>query len=258
MSGVEVCVGRAHAFVAAEGSEFDQLFLDTLLRERTAAELLEAVARLQQPDGSIPPLGGEPGAGAESTAACLERLDAVGLLDHPIPERAAAFLMGRQADDGGFGEVGDDDDLRIEQTGRLAGLLAKTPFARPSVLARAEAFLGERWSVERVQGPTYAPILAYTHLLTQMQSEFADEALQWCGRELERGFRLRAFSPLATARVFLRARAKSLPGATIDAAELVTALITEQADDGSFPTDAQAPSRVAATLEATEALLRLS
>lgn len=258
MSGVEVCVGRAHDFVAAQGSAFDRLFLDTLLQERTALELLEALERFQQPDGSLAPTGGAVGADVDSTAEGLERLDALGLLDHPLPERAAGYLMSQQHEDGGFGRPEDGDESRIARTGRLAGLLAKTPFARPSVLGRAEAWLGERWSVERVQGPTYAPILAYTHLLTQMQSEFADEALQWCGRELERGFRLQAFPPLATARVYLRARARSLPGATVDPGELVTALITEQRDDGSFPPDEQAPSAVAATLEACEALLRLS
>ena len=258
MSGVEVSVGRAHDFVEAHGSAFDLLFLDTLLQERTAAELLEALAEFQGPDGALAPTGGDGPADEDSTAAGLERLDALGLMDHPLPEAAAGYLMSRQNEDGSFGAPGEDEDARIARTGRLAGLLAKTPFARPSVLGRAEAWLGERWSVDRVQGPAYAPILAYTHLLTQMQSEFADEALQWCGRELERGFRLQAFPPLATARVYLRARARSLPGATVDPGELVTALITQQADDGSFPPDEQAPSAVAATLEACEALLRLS
>lgn len=252
--GLEESVGRAHTFVVAEGSSLDRLFLDTLLRERPVTDLLSAFASGQGAGGALPPLRGAREPDRPSTVRALECLDALGMLDHPVPEQACAYLCGSQAEDGGWGE--GDDEARIRETGRVAGMLAKTPFARPSVLRRAEAFLAERWSVERVQGPSYEPILAYTHLLTQVPSERADEILQWCGRELERGLRLRAFSPLATARVFLRARVKGLPGAQIEASELVTGLITEQREDGSWRDDGLHP--VDATLEAVEALLRLS
>jgi hypothetical protein len=124
------------------------------------------------------------------------------------------------------------------------------------VLARAEAFLARHWSVERVQGPCYEPILAYVHALAHVPSERADEVLQWCGRELERGFRTHAFAPLAVARVFLRARARALPGAGIEASEVVASLLGAQASDGGWPEE-PGVSRLAATLEAMEALLRL-
>ncbi len=258
MSGIEISVGRAHDYVAAAGSPLDLLFLDTLLHETTATELLAALAGRQDEQGAFAPFRGDAPADLHSTADGLERLDALGLLDHPLPERACAYLLKAQAEDGGFGDVSLPEDDRIALTGRLAGLLAKTPFARRSVLERADAFLSERWQIEKVQGPTYEPILAYMHLLTQMNSEQADEVLQWCGRELERGFRMGVFKSLATARVFLRARAKALPGAQIEASELVTGLITEQSDDGSFEPTTPTDHRVDATLEGVEALLRLS
>jgi hypothetical protein len=87
-------------------------------------------------------------------------------------------------------------------------------------------------------------------------SELADEVLQWCGRELERGFRTHAFAPVAVARVFLRARARALPGASIDASEVVATLLAAQEPDGAWPAEPGTPRGVA-TLEAVEALLRL-
>ena len=253
MSGVEVAVGRAHGYVQEQGSELDRLVLDTLLREQPVTVLLARLEAGASTEGALAPLRGEGGADEASTLRALECLDGLGMLDHPLPERACAYLCEAQAADGGWGE--GDEDARIAATGRAAGLMAKTPFVRRSTLGRAERFLVERWSVERVQGPSYEPILAYAHLLTQFPSESADEILQWCGRELERGLRLRAFTPLATARVFLRARAKALPGASIEARELVTGLITEQQEDGGWREDGLDP--VDATLEGVEALLRL-
>ncbi|MAE95441.1 MAG: hypothetical protein CL910_12330 [Deltaproteobacteria bacterium] len=254
LSGVEASVGRAHRFTAQEGSRLDRLFLDTLLQERPAAELLAAFEAGQTREGAFAPLRGEAEPGRSATLRVLECLDALGLLDHPVPERACAYLCRAQTDDGGWDAA--DEEARIEETGRTAGLLAKTPFVRGSILRRGEAFLVERWTVERVKGPSYGPILAYTHLLTQLPSVHADEILQWCGRELEGGLRLGVFSPLSVARVFLRARATALPGARIEATELVTGLITGQQADGSWREEGLHP--VDATLEAVEALLRLS
>lgn len=256
---VEICVGRAHGFVSAQGSPFDLQFLETMLQEQPAAELLASLERLQDERGAIAPTDAS-GAPADlaSTARALGRLEALGLGDHPVPERACRYLCELQDDEGAWALADAADEAeRIRWTGTIGGLLANTPFARPSVLRAAEAFLAERWSVDRVQGPSYEPILAYTRLLTQVPSELADEALQWCGRELERGFRTHVFSPLATARVYLRARVRALPGASIEASELLTGLMTEQRDDGSWAAEGD-DSALEATLEAVEALLRLS
>lgn len=255
MSGLEAPIRRAGRFVETHGAPPDRALLAVMLREAPAPVLLDALAARQDASGAIADVDAVPGLPA--TLRALERLDAVGLLDHPVVEAAVDFVASRQDDAGAFAAAAhDDEEARIAWTGAAAGLLAKTPFARPSLLRRAEAWMDARWSVERVQGPRYAPILAYTHLLTQVHAERADEALQWCGRELERGLRTGAFGPLAVARVMLRARAAALPGARIEAEELVVGLVTAQADDGRFPAEPDAPP-VRATLEGIEALLRL-
>jgi hypothetical protein len=247
-------VNAADAFVRREGAPLERVFWDVLLRRESARSLLAALAETQAPDGSLPPWSAAgPPEPLAATLAALTRLDALGLLDHPLGERAAGFVLAGQRPDGGWDEPGADEERRIALTGEAAGLLAKTPFARASALARAESFLAVHWSVERVQGPRYVPILAYVHALAHVPSELADEVLQWCGRELERGFRTHVFAGVEVARVFLRARARALPGCAIAASEVVATLLAAQAPDGGWP---DAP-RVLATLEAAEGLLRL-
>jgi hypothetical protein len=250
-------VSAADAFVAREGAPLERAFWDVLLRRAGARALLAALADVQAADGALCAWSAaQPEAPLVATLSALARLDALGLLDHPLGERAAGFLLAAQQPDGGWDEPGAHDERRIALTGEAAGLLAKAPFARASALARAERFLAARWSVELVQGPRYAPILAYVHALAHVPSELADEALQWCGRELERGFRTQAFGGLAVARVFLRARARALPGCGVAASEVVATLLAAQAPDGGWPAEPGAP-RVSATLDAVEALLRL-
>ena len=261
MSGLDAVYARAGGFIAIEGAELDRVHLETLLRERDAQGILDGLAAHQDPAGGIRGWRREDTDELlPTTLRALGFLDGLGLLDHPVPEAAVGFLVAGQAADGGWNPA-EDDEERILATGAVAGFLAKSPHARPSVLRRAEAFLLERWTIERVQGPTYAPILAYTHLLAAFNSDSSldagDEALQWCGRELERGFRTRAFDPVSVARVFCRARARALPGAQLDPPELVTALVTAQDEDGGW-TAGPDDSRVDATLEAVEALQRLS
>jgi hypothetical protein len=251
-------VTRAEGFVLRCAAPLERVFWETLLRRQDARALLAALAAQQQPDGSLRPWdeGVAPDPALAATLRGLTLLDALGLLDHPVAERAAGWLLLRQQLDGGWDEPGASEERRIALSGEVAGLLAKTPFARASALARAEGFLSRLWSVERVQGPRYAPILAYVHALAHLPSELADEVLQWCGRELERGFRTQSFGPVAVARVFLRARARALPGASIDASEVVATLLAAQALDGGWSAEAETP-RALATLEAAEALLRL-
>jgi hypothetical protein len=178
------------------------------------------------------------------------------MMDHPVSEAAVGYVASRQQEDGGFLDDDAGVDARIVLTGEAAGLLARTPFASQRLLLGAESFLGRHWSVDRVQGPCYAPILAYTHLMSGFGSELSDEVLQWCGRELERGFRTHVFAPVDVARVFLRARARALPGAQVEPDEVVLDLLAAQDEDGGWPDAGE--GRVAATLVAVEALLRLA
>jgi len=259
VSGLDAVFARAGGFLAIGAHEIERLHFETLLRERDAGALFAALERLQEPDGSIREWRRDESPEALTpTLRALGYLDGLGLLDHPVPEAAIQLLSRLQAGDGGWGAPSDPPDDRIVRTGAIAGFLAKSPFARPRALRAAEAFLLSHWSVERVQGPSYAPILAYLQLLTSFSSDTTDtgdEVLQWCGRELERGFRMQAFDPVSVARVFCRSRARALPGARLEPPELVTALVTAQEQDGAWT--AEGVSRVDATLDAVEALQRL-
>jgi hypothetical protein len=119
----------------------------------------------------------------------------------------------------------------------VSALLSRTPSARLSSLRRAAAFLGAHWSRERVQAGRFPAIAGYLAALATLPADLdvADEALQWCGRELERGFRTGRFDATAVATVFARCDAFALPGARLGADEVVRALLAAQDEDGSFP-----------------------
>jgi hypothetical protein len=255
---ISEAVTRAEAYVLRNATPLERAFWETLLRRQDARPLLAALAERQEEAGALRSWRDDEGAdpALAATLRGLTWLDALGLLDHPVPERAVGFLLARQQADGGWSEPGASEERRVALSGEVTGLLAKTPHARDSALHRAEAFLARHWAVERVQGPCYAPILAYVHALAHLHSELADEALQWCGRELERGFRTHVFTPVAVARVFLRARARALPGLQIDPDELMATLLGAQEPDGGWSAEPEA-ERLDATLEAVEALLRL-
>ena len=280
---------RAAGYVARCGAELDRLHIETLLRARAPDALLASLAARQREDGALLDWRDASGAatvarensnaaraehGAPNTKPGAARaelrapdaayrgtlralgvLDGLGLFDHPVPERAVGWLAARQQADGGFGDAELSEDARIAATGAAAGLLAKSPFARASLLRAAEQFLAARFQVERVQRRGYAPVFAYVHLMSGFASERADEVLQWCGRELERGFRSGAFDAVAVAQVFCRARARALPGAALKASELCAALETAQGDDGAF--QSRELGALDATLCAVEALQRL-
>jgi hypothetical protein len=247
---------RAERFLSA-APPLDRLFFEVLTRQQPAQALFAALALQQGADGALAPWRSDtPATELRATLNGLTFCDAIGLTDHPMSEAAVGYVATRQDSDGGFSDGAADVDARIALTGEASGLLARTPFASQRLLRAAESFLAQHWSVDLVQGPRYAPILAYTHLMAGFGSDLSDEVLQWCGRELERGFRTHVFAPVDVARVFLRARARALPGAQVEADEVVLDLLAAQDEDGGWP-DAGG-GRVEATLVAIEGLLRLS
>jgi hypothetical protein len=248
---------RAARFVATHAGELEGVYCETLLRELPARALLAALAKQQRADGSFAAWRPLDTTAEAATRRALAWLGALGLTDHPVAEAAVSFLAKRQEPDGGWGSPALPPELRVPVTGETAGLLARTPFARETLLRRAEAFLARCYSPDLLQSGAYAPLFAYAHALAGIDSELADEALVWCGRELEKGWRSTRFTTLQLARVLLRVRAKGLPGAQIDAREVATALLAAQERDGGWPLEPGA-DRVDATLEAIEALLRLT
>ena len=236
---------RARDFVLAHG--------DALQRARA-----EAFFDAKQRDVVGPRRRAVSDAAAAETALAV--LDALGVRRGDAVERAVEVLAAAQRDDGSWARAGrEDDDARVVATAQIAGLLAKTPFARPALLHAASQFLAARWGPERVQSGDPAAIGGWAQWFANSDDELSDAGLQWCGRELERGFRTGAIDALATARVFALCDAQSLPGARLGADEVVLSLAAAQAPDGGFGAAFEAPSlRVELTLDALAALARLA
>ncbi len=165
-----------------------------------------------------------------------------------------------QAEDGSFGASGSDEEERVFATGRLAARLSGLRSVRSRLLERAADYLATRFTPERVGGFAWRPLAAYTPLFSNVEHERGDDVLQWCGRELERGFRARRFDAVQTARIWVDCRAASLPGAKVTADEIVVALLVEQAGDGSWPIPGGGDSaaRVSHALDGLTALVRLA
>jgi hypothetical protein len=181
-------------------------------------------------------------------------LDDLHELESPTASRVAARLAALQDPSGHWGAAAQEADSVFE-TGMIAGHLAKSPCASLELLDAAGDWLAERFSPDLVQGFRWDNIAAYAHTFANLPHDASDEILQWCGRELERGFRAGRFSAVRSARVLVWCDAAALPGTRLDAAELVTALLAEQAGDGGF---GDLPSeRPARTWDAWVALERL-
>lgn len=172
-------------------------------------------------------------------------------------ERACESLSASQQSDGSwFDRESAAEDERIYATGMIAGYLAKTSFVRQSTLDSAADYLAARWSPDRVKGSAWGANAAYFHCFALVRHEQADAILQWCGRELERGFRTGVYDAVRTARVFGLCIARALPGSRLAGSELVARILDEQLDDGGYalPGDSSRRARVAHTLDALAAL----
>ena len=210
---------RAAEFVAATGTSADRAALAAFTGRGSVDAVVDAL------ESSPTDLSGFRGA--------LRLLDDLEALDHPYVARLARELDGRQADDGHWGDEAADV---VFETGTLAGHLAKAPGASARCLQAAGDWLVGRFSPERLQGFQWRAIAAYAHAFANFPHDEADAILQWCGRELERGFRAERSDAVHTARVLLWCEAPSVPGARLEASELLDALFAEQDDDGSFGT----------------------
>lgn len=271
---------RAYGFLEGAGDEWARLRAQVLCGARPASHLVERILAAQAPDGhcAIGTLvsGGAPGfpplelarLDADSSAilgtleALLVAADA-GVLHGRWVESAARALEARQSSDGAFRvravDVASDEASDVFFTGLVAGLLGRTPVSRPATLARAGGFLAARFSPDAVEGDGYPALLAYAVFFTNAGHELADEALQWCGRALEKGFRSRRHDAVSTLRVLLCCEAQAMPGATFDAVELLERLLEEQARDGGFAELALGgtASRTTQTFDAMLAIVRL-
>jgi hypothetical protein len=234
---IAAALARAREFLAAQGAEREARYVAVLEGRAPRGSLEEVAAASQEESGALPGLvaGDAPGSGVASTADALGWLVALGSGDGPIAQRAAAYLMREQGADGAWRDAGREEGA-VALTAALCGTLARCPGARLSALRRAAAFLAGSWSEERVRAGSYPEIAGYLHAFASLPADLdvADEALQWCGRELERGFRSGAFEALRVAHVFVLCDAAALPGARLRDAEVLEALLSAQAPDGGF------------------------
>jgi hypothetical protein len=252
-------LARAAAFLAARGAAREARYVDALGGRLAPAALAAEAAQAQDPGGALAPLlaGDAPGPGVASSADALGWLIGLGLVEGAPLARAAAFLAAAQAPDGAWSDpVAADEEARLALTAMLCGHLARLPCARLSTLRRAAGHLARHWTPARVQGGSPAAVSGWLHAFAGLPAELelGDEVLQWCGRELERGFRSGALDAVRTARVFALCDASALPGARLGAQEVAAALLREQAQDGGFGAE---PGRERATCEAAVGLCRL-
>lgn len=236
---VPEAVRRAHDFLLRRDAQREALYVGVLAGagDPTAIGLLAGTT--QKSDGAIGPLlaGDAPGPGVASTADALGWLIPLGLAESPVAATAAGYLVRSQGEDGGWSDLsapGEEPTLALSAT--VCGVLARCPAARQSTLRRAAAHLAARWSCERAQRGSYPLLAGYLHAFVSVPADLdeADTALQWCGRELERGFRTAAFGAAAVGDVFVRCDATAVPGARLDGAEIRAALLREQRLDGGF------------------------
>ena len=250
---------RAAGFVAMSGDPLRGRAAAALVGERPLAEAIEAFEARQRGDGAF--VASEEPSPLAATLAILGLLDDLGALNEPLVERACAQLARIQRDDGSWSD-GDAvaETAALVTTGTLAGILAKTRWVRPRVLAAAGDFLAKRWSPDRVQRFDWRALAAHAQFFANADHELADEALQWCGRELERGYRQGRFDAIRIARVFAYCDARALPGARIEARELAAAIRSAQVEDGGWPAPGDDPSvsRVVHSFDALVALGRLA
>ncbi|MDH3687304.1 MAG: hypothetical protein OEP95_13820 [Myxococcales bacterium] len=241
----------AKAFVESSREPVSVAYLAALAGN--PGELREMAARCTEPSGALGSLlpGAPEGPGVASTVDALNGLFAAGIRDGSLVENAAGFLQRAQDESGAWVDPVVREPLAaLSLSGHACGVLGQTPFARQSTLDRGVEYLAHAWSVDRVQEGRLDVIAAYLHALSACPSELADEALQWCGRELERGWRIGRFAPASVARVFLLCDAMALPAAKVSASDIVEALLDTQAQDGSWE------GGLRSTLEAAAALAR--
>ncbi len=272
---------RAYDFLGQQEDAWAQLRAAVLCGARPATDLTEAIAAFAEEDGRLPIGTLVSGGGIGFPPTALAALEAepraiVGTLESLLMaadakilhaawvEGAAHALEAMQSADGAFRVPAQGSGRSAEQadvfwTGMVAGVLGRTPVSRPSLLAAAGDFLESRFSPDSVENDGFSALLANSHFFTNVAHDFGDEALQWCGRALEKGFRSRELDAVTTIRVLLTCDAQALPGATFDVTELLEALLPEQAGDGGFAElSADGPSgRTTQTYDAMLAIVRL-
>ncbi len=269
---------RAYRFLETQSDDWALLRAQVLCEARPPADLARKLGERQGENGALPIATLVSGGGLGFPELDPARLDAaerglVGTLEALLMaadaramhadwvETAVRFVEAQQSSDGAFrvGSAAAAPDSDLFWTGMLGGVLGRTPLSRTGPLEAAGEFVAARFDPERVEHDGYPELLACAHFFTNVAHDTADEALQWCGRALEKGFRSRQLEAVATLRVLLTCDAQAMPGATFDAVELLDRLMAEQAGDGGFAelTVGGPARRTTQTFDAMLAIVRL-
>jgi hypothetical protein len=248
---------RGARFLEATGGELERCAVAVLVGGGPVQPLHEVLARRQRADGAFADPSRPDAASLVETRRAIGLLGDLRALQGPVVERACAWLDGAQAPDGHWAGGAEE---ALAETGLLAGLLARATCASTGMLDAALDYLATHWSPDRVKGFAWEALAGYSASFANLPHDLGDEILQWCGRELERGYRAGRFDAVRTARVLLWCDAPMLPGGRVSAGELWEALLAQQADDGGWPGTDDAPpeTRVARSLDALLALLRFA
>ena len=272
---------RAYRFLETQPDQWALLRAQVLCAARPAEDLATKLGETQAEDGRLPigtllsggALGFPPtelaalDADQRGVIGTLEALLLAGdakVLHARFVEPAVRFLETQQAPDGAYripasGSGRTVDQADIFWTGMIAGILGRTPVSRTRHLEAAGEFLASKFDPEAIEHDGYSALMAFAHFYTNVPDDAADEALQWCGRALEKGFRSRSLEAVATVRVLLTCDAQAMPGATFDVVEFLERIMEEQAGDGGFAElspDGRA-SRTSQTFDAMLAIVRL-
>ncbi len=184
---------------------------------------------------------GAPTAADESVSAsaildCFALADALGVLRAPEIAPLVGMLTKAQRTDGAWADEQGEASLFL--TGMFGGYLARSFQARPSVLAKAGQYLASQWLPARVSGDIslcWGTLVAFAHFYAVNGDELADEVLQRCGRELERGYRKQALQALDLAYVLALCESEAFPAVSLTSSDIAEALLTAQHADGSWP-----------------------
>ncbi|MFP8874139.1 MAG: prenyltransferase/squalene oxidase repeat-containing protein [Myxococcota bacterium] len=265
---------QGYRFVEAHGDPLARLRCQAAVEAVAPEAVVQAIEAEQAADGSFGPLipvrparwqmeldEWQAPASVAGTLEALAMLAGQKSLVLPSVEAAVEFLGAAQNADGSWGEGGGAErpEARLFGSGRITGLLGRTRCVRPAVLDDASAFLAELWAPERVEGGDWGALTGFANFFTNVHHDLSDAALQWCGREIERGFRTRAFEAAVVARVLMDCDVSMLPGATLSPMEILEGLLSEQARDGGWG-ELEAgglPARIEPTLDAVSAIPRL-
>lgn len=240
---------RARDFVEARGNAFERLRAQALVGEVSGRDVLAQAMK----DGAF--AAPEP----DAALALFEALDPARQLSGPEVEALVARLTEQLGEDGSWGAPGEPEEARLVRTGLLGGYLAKTLMLRPRFGHAIDAYLSRHWDEELVKTGSWEPIAAFTLWFSMNDSELSDGVLQWCGRELDRGFRTKQFDAVTTSRIFVLCDALALPGSSLSALDLCEAIANEQTEEGGFALGRRslAGEPVADALDAMASLVHL-